>query len=384
MRTTAIIGWVMLISAFLLALLIFVPAPLLLIWMAGLVAKEWSFWLIVAALAGAIMALRGGTRTAAARIATIPLLLITMLLALAPMLAAYRSAAREHIHLSFLSYLFGSSMPPVSVVEGIEFARPDGIPLRLDLYRPEHGCTAGARLPAVVVVHGGAWRMGERSELPAFDRWLAGTGRVVIDVDYRLAGPRARFPAQAQDLRSALGWLGRNADAYCIDTGKVVLLGRSAGGQIVLAVAHAAGDARLGVPDDHAVSVKGVVAIYAPTDLVRGYDAPVHPDIIDARGVLENYLGGTPASAPAAYRLASPVTHFHAGSPPTLLIQGGRDAIVSPEQVMIADRRLTAVGAPHHLLYLPWADHGFDAHLNGFGGQMAQTAILDFLDHSVR
>ena len=51
------------------------------------------------------------------------------------------------------------------VLRGIEFSRPGGVPLLLDLYLPAEGTSQGP-VPAVVHFHGGGWRMGERSPNP--------------------------------------------------------------------------------------------------------------------------------------------------------------------------------------------------------------------------
>lgn len=384
-RTIAIIGWIIVILSLLLSLSIFLPAPTFLLWGASLVASEWSIWLIVASIVGGTLAIVGTTRSLQTRLVPIPIVLATTLASLAPVVAAFRSAPRFGVTLSLPRYLFGSTLPRTDVEKGIEFAHPEGTSLKLDLYRPQgHECGVDSALPAVVVIHGGAWSAGFRSDLPQFDNWLAGTGRVVIDIDYRLASATTKFPAQVEDLLCALAWVRRNAAHYCIDTGRVVLLGRSAGGELALVAANAANDPRIGSSCDAPVGIRAVIAYYAPTDLSWGYDHPVTPDVIDARGTLELYLGGTPLTAPAMYALASPMAHFDPGYPPTLLIHGGHDQIVSPEHALRADQKLAALGVPHKLIYLPWANHGFDLHVEGLGNQIAQHAILEFLEYYAR
>ncbi|HTA21369.1 MAG TPA: prolyl oligopeptidase family serine peptidase, partial [Polyangia bacterium] len=94
---------------------------------------------------------------------------------------------------------------------------------------------------------------------------------------------------------------------------------------------------------------------------------------------LGNYVGGTPATEGARFRLLSPINHVTAASPPTLLIQGGSDAFVSaPHAQMLADR-LAAVGVPHDVLLVPYAQHAFDFISGGLGEQLAEHAVLRFL-----
>ena len=68
---------------------------------------------------------------------------------------------------------------------GIEYARPDGQSLKLNMARPE---TADLRrLPAVVCIHGGGFVGGDRSSWDSFVRKLASCGYIAVTIDYRLA-----------------------------------------------------------------------------------------------------------------------------------------------------------------------------------------------------
>jgi len=141
------------------------------------------------------------------------------------------------------------------------FAAPDGHPLRVDIYQPEK---RDGPLPAVVVVHGGAWFHGDKSTY-AFglhDRWLAAQGYVVFDVQYRTSGG---WPAPLADVKCAVRWVKRNAARYGVDADRLALIGRSAGGHLALMAAYTADDDRFppgcagdapGEPDE---SVRAVV-----------------------------------------------------------------------------------------------------------------------------
>src|SRR5690242_2989837 len=131
---------------------------------------------------------------------------------------------------------------------------------------------------------------------------------------YRLA-PQHPYPAARDDVLSAIGYLRDRAPELGIDPRQIVLLGRSAGPQPALLVAYTAGDAE----------IRGVVGFYGPADLVYGYEHPARKAVIDSVGVIERYLGGSPAAAPEIYRAAAPISHAGPNCPPTLLIHGGRD-----------------------------------------------------------
>src|SRR5947207_12277523 len=159
-----------------------------------------------------------------------------------------------------------------------------------------YGCHRGSgRLtPAVVLVHGGGFVKGSRSETPRWDRWLNDAGYAVFDVGYRLAPP-ARWDQAAADVRCALAWLRSNAARYGVDPDRVALGGRSAGGNLALSVAYTApGGASScgGTP----VPVQSVFALFPPVDLVAWWQSDLVLD--GSRRDSERYTGGTPATYP--------------------------------------------------------------------------------------
>jgi acetyl esterase/lipase len=237
--------------------------------------------------------------------------------------------------------------------------------LELDLYRP--AAPQGAA-PCVVVIHGGSWENGDSAQIPGLNSYLAARGYAVAAINYRLA-PKHRFPAARDDVLEAIAYLKANAAELGIDARQFVLLGRSAGAQLALLVAYTANDP----------SIRGAVSFYGPADLVYGHEHPARKRIIDSVGVIERYLGDSPARAPETYAAASPIAHAGPASPPTLLIHGRRDNMVAPIQSERLAARLRAAGCRHMLLVLPWATHGCDFNFSGPSGQISTYAIERFL-----
>ncbi|NTW02804.1 MAG: alpha/beta hydrolase, partial [Oscillochloris sp.] len=222
--------------------------------------------------------------------------------------------------------------------------------------------------PLLVVIHGGAWQGGDKSEMPALSRYLAGQGYAVAAVNYRLA-PRWPFPAARDDVRAAIVYLKANATTLGIDPTRIALCGRSAGGQLALLVGYTAADP----------AIRGVIAFYAPTDLVYGYEHPSNPYVLDSTEMLESYLGGPPTGAESTYAEASPISFVGPEAPPTLLIHGRRDELVTFHQSTLLAERLKAVGRPHLLLDIPWATHAADFNFSGPSSQLSTYAIEHFL-----
>ena len=238
------------------------------------------------------------------------------------------------------------------IVRGVEFARPNGHALKLDVYKP----ASGNRSPILVQVYGGAWQRGAPADNEAFARYFAGRGYVVVAVDYRHA-PEWKWPAAAEDVRSALEWVVAHAAELGGDARRIALIGRSSGAHLALLAAY----------DRPLPAVRAIIDMYGPVDLAEGWKHPPQPDPLNVRGILETFLGGTPATVPHLYKEASPITYVRATLPPTLLIYGGRDHIVEARFGRQLDRALKTSGAISVLLEIPWSEHAFDAVPTGLG-----------------
>lgn len=359
----------------LLSLLAVFPAPTNALWYVAIgVTEAGHLGVLLALLVALGLRFYHGHWTAATGLA-----LLAALLFLTPLGRAYRIAQTLPAQLESafpvkkpprapLTFwrLFDLRHPQPVQESTYEFARFDKQTLSLDLYRPVE--KSPDRLPLVVVVHGGSWKSGDRKEFVDFNRYWASRGFIVVSVDYRLA-PQAIFPAQVDDVVAAIIFLKKQSVELGLDPQRIVLVGRSAGGQIALSAAY-----RLAAP-----TIRGVIAYYAPSDLIWGYANPTNPWIMNSCKVLADYLGGAPERVRANYEAASPVTHVDAKTPPTLMIHGLRDELVSPLHDEHLAERLRKANRPYYILRLPWATHGCDAFFSGPCGQLSTYAVEHFL-----
>lgn len=242
--------------------------------------------------------------------------------------------------------------------------------LALDVYRLS-GSTRPR--PWVFVIHGGAWRSGTRSEQSGFNCALARSGFVVVAADYRLA-PAAIYPAQREDLESAIAWVQKQAEALGLATNEGHILGRSAGGQLALDLAYRSSQ----------LQFRSVIAIYTPADMVFAGTAPFNREILDATQVLKDYLGATYAQDPAVYEQASPLLRVRPGLPPTLLLHGPHDGMVAYTHSERLHRALREQGVPSVLATLPWMEHGGDIVPWGPHAWASLALVADFLERSRR
>ena len=75
--------------------------------------------------------------------------------------------------------------------------------------------------------------------------------------------------------------------------------------------------------------------------------------------LLELLLGGNPVDNTAAYHDSSPVSYVTRNSCPTLLFQGGKDALVNPKQAELLRDKLKKEGVVNELIVYPNEGHGW-------------------------
>ena len=232
-------------------------------------------------------------------------------------------------------------------------------PLHLDLFRPgERG-----QRPAVLLVHGGGWRSGNRTLQEPMAIYLANRGFVTATVEYRLS-LEARYPAGVQDVKEALCWIHRHANALGVDRNRVAILGASSGAQMATLVGVTPG---LPVFSEHRprecesvaaiVNLDGVVSFTTPMALEHENAPHKNPSAAGA------WFGGRYEELPDLWRQASPLEYVSAGAPPTLFINSSHPRFHAGREPYL--ERLSAAGvasevmthgdSPHPFwLFQPW------------------------------
>jgi acetyl esterase/lipase len=361
------------------SLLTFIKAPNIPLWMVGILVGEFGHWLIVLiVLLGLLTAV--AVPAGFFRQLILCVFFFTALILAKPTVQAYFAGQSlpakltrvfgdvpmDHTPLQF-DRLFGMRNPTKVDVKTEAFAyfgTPDE--LSLDFY-PAAGVN-DKPVPCVIVIHGGGWDNGSRDELPNLNHYLARHGYAVASISYRLA-PKFVWPAQREDILTAIAFLKTHAEGYNIDPTRLVLLGRSAGGNLAESVGYAAKDP----------AIRGIIAFYAPADLNFAWTYGRDDDILKSTQLLQQFLGGAPKTARLNYDETSPYDFVDKATPPTLLLHGTLDALVWSKQSERLDVRLSRNNVPHFFLSLPWATHAFDFNLRGPGGQLSTYAIEHFL-----
>jgi acetyl esterase len=254
--------------------------------------------------------------------------------------------------LAFAATLMGAPLDR----KDVEYARPDGKPVLLDLHVPD----GAGPFPAAILVHGGGFDEGSKSTntKPLFQP-LADAGFAWFSIDYRLA-PQAKFPQANEDLMSAIRWVKAHAAEYHLDVNKVVLIGESAGGLLVnYAGTHETKDTKLAA----------VVDFYGPVDYAKLAQARLdHPEQFNMTSIKRHAGNGggihffgveelNDAGIAKLNKLA-PFYAVHKGMPPFLAIHGTKDDQVLYEQSTTMCDAMHKVGAVCDLVTIEGGGHG--------------------------
>jgi acetyl esterase/lipase len=250
-----------------------------------------------------------------------------------------------------------------------------GRELRCDVYRPP-GEAPDAGWPCVVLVHGGAWRQGDRSQLRGYGILLGRSGYLCVAPEYRLT-PESPWPAQIHDVHACVRWVRATAPDLRVDESRIAISGNSAGAHLALLAAGTAvvpevqGD---GGNPGVSTAVAAACGIYAPTLFYEG-DAGERE-----RGSLP-FLALAQTGGAEAASAASPLRYVSESFPPTLLIHGTKDQTVPVSASVVMYEALVAAGVPVEMHLYAEQPHAFDAQPK-FGRQVAAELLL-FLDRYV-
>ncbi|HZQ56067.1 MAG TPA: alpha/beta hydrolase [Bryobacteraceae bacterium] len=232
---------------------------------------------------------------------------------------------------------------PWQVKRDIEYSRVNGISLRLDAGFP----AAAERVPAVILVHGGGWISGDRRiDVEPLFKPLREAGFAWFSISYRFATDILRFGVAIEDVESAIRFVKAHAAEFNVDGRRIALVGESAGGQLA-AMAALRGHA--------GCSVRAVVALYAPTDLVyllknSRYVPTQIRDSVEGKPWERLILAGLA-------RL-SPIDNVRRDMPPFLFIHGTADPLVPFAQSRDMCERMRKAGASCEIYPVQGAGHG--------------------------
>jgi acetyl esterase/lipase len=246
---------------------------------------------------------------------------------------------------------------------GIEYRSWENYKLTLDVYVPE----GVGPWPAILTVHGGAWRSGTKLNWVRHARKLARAGFVVVAINYRHA-PEFKFPAQIYDCKAAVRWMRMNASQYKIDPDRIGGLGYSAGGHLVALLGTT--DADDGLEGE---VTESEAKISTRLQAVAAGGAPCDFEWIDEDSDGLDYWLGTPRSKdPEIWKRASPAHWLTPDDPPFHFFHGTLDRIVPSRSAQSLCARMRSLGIEAELVTYP------NGHFGLFSNLDAMDPVIEF------
>ncbi|HJC22085.1 MAG TPA: alpha/beta hydrolase [Candidatus Eisenbergiella merdavium] len=257
--------------------------------------------------------------------------------------------------------------------EGVAYTAYHGKEYRMDIVFP---ADAQKPLPTVIWVHGGGWSDENltRKYLPSTQlAQLCKKGFVTASIDYRLS-QEAPFPAQIEDCKAAVRFLRAHAEEFHVDPERIAAWGESAGGHLVELMAYSTEEEFLNdCCPGFSSRIQAVVPWYAPADL------RLSEEEWESTEAYRKLFGG--AALEERERLmeaASPICYASRKNPPTLLMHGDADRLVSLENSRQMYEALRTAGNDARLIVIPGQGHGF------FDGDEYYESIFHFFEEILK
>jgi acetyl esterase/lipase len=264
----------------------------------------------------------------------------------------------------------GCQSEAYDVTENVRYDAAIGFAGTFDVYEPRSDSGRGNR-PAILAIHGGAWRSGDKAWGEQLAEELCPFGYVVIAVNYRLSSrPNGTWPAQIEDVQNALKYIRAHAGHFRIDPARIASLGMSAGGHLATMVALRddpdGPDGRVNI----AINLDGEHDMTMPPDQVMD----------DFESILTAVMGHAPPWSDAELRDISTVT-FARPDVSLLTVHGAGDDNVYVTQGERITAQLRSKGAETEFVRLEGEDG--DCHEDCWKVPRAREAIHRFLDRTL-
>jgi pectinesterase len=268
------------------------------------------------------------------------------------MTSAYLGTLKTHPNAKMVSEIMPKT---IEAKKNVVYAKIGERALLLDAFYPKK--KNKKLFPAIIIIHGGGWRTGNKNQHNALAQRLADLGYVCFLPEYRLS-TEALFPAAVHDLKASIRWARANAKIYQVDTNKIATLGFSAGGQLSALLGSTAH-----LPDfegsegnqNHSSKVNAVIDI-------DGILAFIHPesgegDDSKRTSAATNWFGFSKTEKPQLWEQGSALTHAGKNTPPTLFLNSAVDRMHAGRTDYLA--KLYAFHIYTEIHNFPDSPHGF-------------------------
>lgn len=242
--------------------------------------------------------------------------------------------------------------------------------------------------PVIVFLHGGGWESGSPDDtqvkpfLPGLEK-----GYAVISCGYRLM-PDVFYPDNLYDVKAALRWLLSHGADYQLDMNRLVLAGSSAGAYLALMTAYTQGQAAFEGGNGPAPSIRCVIDQFGPTDFAKENEhfeqtgcPRMFPPAPAGKATPDRLLQSDTSRNPSLLRFIAPIHQVHKDIPPTLILHGRYDPMVSYRQSeTLYEAIREACGKDHSRLIISEETTHADT---AYEQEPYTSAIFDFISQHV-
>ena len=215
---------------------------------------------------------------------------------------------------------------------------------KMDIFLPAR---YAENTPTIIMVHGGAWKYGNKRSLIHVQKFLFKNGFPTVNINYRLASRRKNitYKDQMKDIELALTKMNDLTSKAHLQKDNYILLGESAGGHLSLMYGY-----------KNPQQIKKIISLSGPTDFYSKtfthsfYSKYALPTIETMVGEKFNR-----EDVSKSFVEASPIANI--SNVPTLLFQGTRDFLVNKKQSFKLDSILTAHNIDHQLVIMEKSGH---------------------------
>ncbi|MCZ2084067.1 MAG: alpha/beta hydrolase [Flavobacteriales bacterium] len=212
----------------------------------------------------------------------------------------------------------------------------------MDVFIPE---SFDKEIPTVIIVHGGAWKMGRKEHMKMIQKFLHKNSIPTANINYRLVNNKTTYRQQLEDIGLAVEKINALAKEEGFKEDNYIILGESSGGHISMLYGY-----------NNPQHIKKIISLSGPTDFYTEnytssfyskYSSPTIQDVVGEKFDRKNLS--------VEFKKASPIANV--SNVPTLMFQGDRDILVNKKQGLVLDSVLTEKGIPHQLIFMKNTGH---------------------------
>ena len=227
---------------------------------------------------------------------------------------AYLSTKKSH---PFIKLVEPFNLAGGRQAKNIVYSKIEKRKLLLDVFYPAENKNPQT---AIIMIHGGGWRSGNRTQHYPLLQKLASLGYTCFAPEYRLS-TEALFPAAVFDIKASIRWVRANAKEFNLDTARIVVMGFSAGGELAAFMATtgniplfegSGGNAKFPSHANALVDIDGTLSFVHPESGEANDEKKISASTM--------WFGYSKKQNLPLLTIASPLTYANSNTPPTLFI----------------------------------------------------------------